>query len=57
MTVLQAISRSGGLTKAASSNRIEIKRRDAGGEVLTRKANLSERIQADDIIYVKESFF
>src|SRR5262249_20077127 len=31
MTVLQAISRSGGLTKVGSSSRIEIKRRDEAG--------------------------
>ncbi len=57
MTVLQAISRSGGLTKLASSNRIEIKRRDASGHLTARKADLSERVQPDDIIYVKESLF
>jgi polysaccharide export outer membrane protein len=57
MTVLQAISRGGGLTKAGSSNRIEIKRRDQGGQLLTRKANLNERVEADDVIYVKESLF
>jgi polysaccharide biosynthesis/export protein len=57
MTVLQAISRSGGLTKVASSSRIEIKRRDQSGLTLTRKATLDEKVQADDVIYVKEGFF
>jgi polysaccharide export outer membrane protein len=57
MTVLQAISRSGGLTKVASSSRIEIKRRDDSGQLVTRKVSMNERVLADDVIYVKESFF
>lgn len=57
MTVLQAISRSGGLTRVASGSRIEIKRRNEAGQLVARKAALDERIQPDDIIYVKESIF
>ena len=58
MTVLQAISRGGGLTKLASRSRVEIKRRDLdSGQLITRKARLHEIVQADDVIYVKESLF
>ncbi|HTE41921.1 MAG TPA: SLBB domain-containing protein, partial [Steroidobacteraceae bacterium] len=57
MTVLQAISRGGGLTKVASSSRIEIKRRDPSGQLVTRKVSMNEQVLADDVIYVKESFF
>ncbi|MBC7982777.1 MAG: SLBB domain-containing protein [Candidatus Obscuribacterales bacterium] len=57
MTVLQAISRSGGLTPYASNGRIEIKRRLADGKIFTLKTNMTERVQANDVIYVKESLF
>ena len=57
MTVLQAISRSGGMTKVASSNRIEIKRRNDSGQVVTRKVTLDEPVKADDVIHVKEGLF
>jgi polysaccharide export outer membrane protein len=57
MTVLQAISRSGGLTATASKRRIEIRRRAADGEMVTAKVDLEERVYADDVIYVKESIF
>jgi len=56
MTVLQAISRGGGLTKVASK-RVQIKRRDSSGQLLTRNADLNETVQPDDVIYVKESLF
>lgn len=57
MTVLQAISRSGGLTKVGSSNRIEIKRRNDTGQLVSRKAKLDEQVLADDVIHVKEGLF
>ena len=57
MTVLQAISRGGGLTPFTSGKRVEIKRRDASGQLVTRKAGLNERLQADDVIHVKGSLF
>ena len=57
MTVLQAISRSGGFTRAANRNRVEIKRRDTGGATHVIKATLADRVEPDDVIYVKESLF
>jgi polysaccharide export outer membrane protein len=57
MTVLQAISRSGGLTSLASKRRIEIKRRSTDGTMVTAKVDLEERVRADDVIYVKEGLF
>jgi polysaccharide export outer membrane protein len=57
MTVLQAISRSGGLTQFANDRRIEIKRRNADGTFQTNRALLTDRVQPDDVIYVKESRF
>jgi polysaccharide export outer membrane protein len=57
MTVLQAISRSGGLTELATTRRIEVKRRAADGTVVEGKVTLADRVQADDVIYVREGRF
>jgi polysaccharide export outer membrane protein len=57
MTVLQAISRSGGLTQFANEKRIEIKRRKADGTFQTYRALLTDPVQPDDVIHVKESRF
>jgi polysaccharide export outer membrane protein len=57
MTVLQAITRGGGLTQYTNGKRVEIKRRDASGKLVTRKAGLNEILQADDVIHVKGSLF
>jgi polysaccharide export outer membrane protein len=57
MTVLQAISRSGGLTQFANEKRIEIKRRNPDGTFKTNRALLTDGVQPDDVIYVKESRF
>lgn len=57
MTVLQAISRSGGITQRGSDSRIEIKRHNADGSYTTTAAHLSDPVQADDVIRVKERIF
>ena len=57
MTVVQAIARAGGITQRGSQNRVVIKRRKADGTYETTKAALSDLVQADDVIRVKESIF
>jgi polysaccharide export outer membrane protein len=57
MTVVQAIARAGGVTQRGSANRVVIKRRKADGTYETTKAALSDLVQADDVIRVKESIF
>jgi polysaccharide export outer membrane protein len=57
MTVLQAISRSGGLTTFGSARRIELRRRAADGTIVTAKTNPADLIHPDDVIYVRESRF
>lgn len=57
MTVLQAIARSGGLTPLATTRRIEVKRRAADGTVVERKITLAERVQPNDVIYIREGRF
>jgi polysaccharide biosynthesis/export protein len=57
MTVIQAIARAGGITQRGSQNRVVIKRRKADGTYDTTSAKLSDLVQADDVIRVKESIF
>lgn len=56
LTLMQAISIAGGLTKFADDNDIKIKRKYKQGYKLI-KASLNEIIQEDDIIVVDESLF
>lgn len=57
MTVVQAISRGGGITPRGSTSRIEIKRRQPDGSYATGSARLGDALQADDVIQVKERLF
>jgi len=57
MTVLQAIARSGGLTALATTRRMEVKRRAADGTVVETKITLVDRVQPDDVIYIREGRF
>jgi polysaccharide export outer membrane protein len=56
MTVMQAIAMGGGITPRGTERGIKISRRDAQG-VRRIDANLTDTIQADDVIYVRESLF
>jgi polysaccharide export outer membrane protein len=57
MTVVQAIARAGGLTQRGSASRVVVKRTKTDGTYETTKARLSDLVQADDVIRVKESIF
>lgn len=58
MIVMQALSVGGGLTLRGSANRVFIKRRNGKGEIQTLEApGLIQPLQADDVIFVKESLF
>jgi len=57
MTVVQAISRSGGITPRGSDSRIEITRRNANGTTATIDGGLGDAVQANDVIRVKERIF
>ncbi len=56
MTVLQALSRAGGLTDRGASGRIRIVR-TTGGRRAEIKAKLEDRVEAGDTIIVAERFF
>lgn len=57
MTVVQAISRSGGVTPRGSERRIEIKRRRPDGSYATTGADLGDLLQPDDVVRIKERIF
>lgn len=57
MTVAHAISRGGGITQRGSSSRIEVRRRLTNGKYQTRDAQLSDSVNADDVILIKERIF
>lgn len=57
MTVLQALSVGGGLTVRGTQRGIVVKRRDADGKLQTVDAKHDDVLQADDVVYVKESWF
>jgi polysaccharide export outer membrane protein len=57
MTVLQALSAGGGLTTRGTERSMRIKRRDAGGKLQVLEAKHDDLVQADDVVYVKESLF
>jgi polysaccharide biosynthesis/export protein len=57
MTVAQAISAGGGLTPKGSLHGIEVKRRDAQGNL--REISIKERelLQPDDVLMIRQSWF
>jgi polysaccharide export outer membrane protein len=57
MTVQQALVTAGGLSKRASEGRIRLQRRKADGVVDELSPRLTDTLQADDVIFVKESLF
>jgi polysaccharide export outer membrane protein len=56
MTVIQAITRAGGVTPRGSERRVDIKRL-SNGNYVTVKAKLNDLVKPDDVIHVKESIF
>lgn len=57
MTVVQALSVGGGITPRGTQKGIRILRRDGAGKMQEIEASLSDPVQKDDVIYVKESLF
>lgn len=57
MTVMQALAVAGGLTQRATQRGIEISKRTPSGSTEVKSAGLNDVVQANDVIYVKESLF
>ena len=57
MTVMQALSVGGGVTQRGTDKSVQVRRRDASAQYSVTRASLSDRVQQDDVIFVKESLF
>lgn len=57
MTVVEAITRGGGVTPRGSRNRIEIRRANGNGTFTTRDASLNDVVKPDDVIRIKGRLF
>ncbi len=57
MTVMQALSVGGGLTARGTERGVRVKRRNESNTIETLEMDLSDQLQANDVIYVKESLF
>jgi polysaccharide export outer membrane protein len=57
LTVVEAIALAGGVTERGSTRRLEIKRRTAAGKYEVISAHLTDKVQPEDVINVKERIF
>lgn len=57
MTVMQAIALGGGITPRGTERGIRIHRKNGDGKVAEREVRLTDTVQTDDVIYVRESLF
>ena len=57
MTVMQALAEGGGLTPRGTQRGIRVHRRGSDGHIEELKPELDERLQPDDVVYVRESLF
>jgi polysaccharide export outer membrane protein len=57
MTVMQALAVGGGVTLRGTEKGLTVRRRDAKGAVDTLNLAPQDKLQADDVIFVKESVF
>ena len=57
MTVRQALSLGGGLTIRGTERGIQMERKGKDGQLRTRRANLTERVQPNDVLHVPEGWF
>ena len=54
---MKALALGGGPTVRGSQNRLRLHRRDAAGNVTESSPKLTDPIEAEDVIYVRESIF
>ena len=57
MTVVQAIAAGGGITPRGSHSRLKLRRADSSGKLVEKDVGLQDKVQADDVIFVKEALF
>ncbi len=56
MTLMQVIAASGGLTAKGTLRRIQVHRKDPAGKTQVLDLGLTETLQTDDVVNVRESF-
>lgn len=57
LTLLQALAQSGGLSARGTERGIKVHRRDAAGVVRVTDMRMSDLVERDDVIYIRESLF
>ncbi len=57
MTVMQAVSLGGGITRNGSESGLMIRRRTESGKTESFEVELTDPVRKDDVIYVEESLF
>lgn len=57
MTVMQALAVGGGVTLRGTEKGLTVRRKEPGGKVETLNAGLQDKLQGDDVVYVRESVF
>ncbi len=57
MTVMQALSVAGGITDRGTQRGIKVKRRDSNNKLVEVPVGLTDLIEPDDVLYIKESLF
>ncbi|WP_336469948.1 polysaccharide export protein EpsE [Caldimonas caldifontis] len=56
-TLMQALAQGGGLTQRGTERGMRVHRKDANGNVRVLQLNLTDLVERDDVIYVRESIF
>ena len=57
MTLMQALASAGGINQRGTEKGIRVNRRDASGKVQVLNLGMQDKLQKDDVIYVRESLF
>lgn len=57
MTVAQALAKGGGLTAKGTERRLKLERKSKDGNIEELFPGLTDKVRADDLIYVRESLF
>jgi polysaccharide biosynthesis/export protein len=57
MTLMQALAQAGGLTARGTERGIKVHRKDETGAVKISELKMNDRVERDDVIYVRESIF
>jgi len=57
MTMMQALATAGGITVRGTEKGIRVNRRDASGNMQVLTIGMQDKLQKDDVIYIRESLF